>query len=93
MTGSAAHPPAGAVAPGEDAFPDDLSGHFWARSTELPEVGRWRYEVVDYQGNVMAEGVAVSRSQAARFVRAWDAVVCSTDDGDGDPSLPWPDQP
>jgi len=72
----------------DEAFPDDLSGHFWARLVEMPDVGRWRYEVVDYQNNVMAQGVAVSTAQAARFVRAWDAVVCSEFDGSGDPTLP-----
>ena len=60
----------------DDSFPDDLSGHFWARLVEMPEVNRWRYEVVDYQNNVMAQGVAVSTAQAARFVRASDAVAC-----------------
>jgi hypothetical protein len=72
----------------DDSFPDDLSGHFWARVAELPEVDRWRYEVVDYQNNVVAEGVAVSRAQAARFVRAWDAVVSGEFEGNDDPSLP-----
>lgn len=74
-----------------DSFPDDLSGHFWARLTDMPDVDRWRYEVIDYQDNVIAEGVAVSSAQAARFVRAWDAVVCSQFEGSGDPSLPWPE--
>ena len=77
----------------DDSFPDDLSGHFWARLVEMPEVNRWRYEVVDYQNNVMAQGVAVSTAQAARFVRAWDAVACVEFEGSGDPSLPWPGNP
>jgi hypothetical protein len=75
----------------DGAFPDDLTGHFEARLTQMTDVGRWRYEVIDYQGNVMAEGVAVSPAQAARFVGAWDDVVCSTFEGNGDPSLPWPE--
>jgi hypothetical protein len=75
----------------EDAFPDDLSGHFWARVVEMPDVDRWRYEVVDYQNNVVAQGVAVSRAQAARFVQAWDAVAGRDFPGSGDPSLPWPE--
>lgn len=74
----------------DDSFRDDLSGHFWARLTEMPDVERWRYEVIDYQNNVVVEGVAVSSIQAARFVRAWDDVACSEFDGSGDPSLPWP---
>ena len=74
----------------DDSFPDDLSGHFWARLTEMADVQRWRYEVVDYQNNVVTEGIAVSPAQAARFVRAWDAVVSSEFEGSGDPSLPWP---
>ena len=54
----------------------------------MPDVARWRYEVLDYQNNLMAQGVSVSTAQAARFVKAWDAVVCSEFDGSGDPSLP-----
>ena len=73
----------------DDSFPDDLSGHFWARLIQMPEVDRWRYEVVDYQNNVLAQGVAVSPARAARFVRAWDAVASGERDGSGDPSLPW----
>ena len=72
----------------DDVFPDDLSGHFWARLVEMPDVARWRYEVLDYQNNVMAQGVSVSTAQAARFVKAWDAVVGSDFDRSGDPSLP-----
>ena len=75
------------MSPDGDAFPDDLSGHFWARVVEVPELDRWRSEVLDYQNNVMVEGVAVSSAQAARFVRAWDAVVRSDVEGAGDPSL------
>ncbi|HYO20033.1 MAG TPA: hypothetical protein VES02_15360 [Dermatophilaceae bacterium] len=39
----------------DNSFPDDLSGGFWARLIESPDVDRWRYEVVDYQNNVVAE--------------------------------------
>jgi len=73
----------------DDSFPDDLSGHFWTRLVKMPDVDRWRYEVVDYQNNVVAQGVAVSIAQAARFVRAWDAVASSQFEGSGEPSLPW----
>ena len=72
----------------DDSFPEDLSGHFWTRLTKMPDVDRWKYEVVYYQNNVMAEGVAVSPAQAARFVRSWDAVASSDVEGSGDPSLP-----
>lgn len=71
----------------DDSFPDDLTGHFWTRLVEMPDVERWRYAVVDYQNNVLVEGLAVSPAQAARFVRAWDTVVCGAFDGSGDPSL------
>lgn len=78
---------------GDEAFPDDLTGHFWTQLDEVPDINRWRYQVIDYQDNVMAEGLAVSPAQAARFVRAWDTVVCAAFVGDGDPSLPWPEDP
>lgn len=70
-------------------FPDDLSGHFWARQAYRPEIDRWSFEVLDYQDNVLLTGLARSQRQAAALVRAWDRVVVEFGAGE-DPSLGGP---
>ena len=73
-----------------DSFPVDLSGHFWAQLEPMESsAGRVRFTIWDYQGNAMLSGVATSERQAARIVRAWDAVIVSDFDGNGDPSMDW----
>lgn len=32
----------------DDAFPEDLTGHFWTESERLDEVNRWRFTIWDY---------------------------------------------
>lgn len=71
----------------EDTFPDDLSGHFWASLEQVDDINRWRFTVWDYQDNAMLTGLASSERQAARIVRAWDAVIASDFPGNADPSL------
>jgi hypothetical protein len=68
-----------------DDFPDDLSGHFWARVEFRDDLGRYVFSIIDYQDNVLLKGVATSVQQASAIVTAWDAVIVS-DVGD-DPSL------
>jgi hypothetical protein len=76
----------------ENEFPSDLTGHFWTRLELRPELDRWAFEVVDYQGNVLLSGLARSERQASAIVRAWDQVIVESGD-DEDPSLGWPDEP
>ena len=71
-------------------FPSDLSGHFWATLEHRPEIDRWAFEIIDYQGNVLLSGLARSPSQATAIVLAWDQVIVAAGD-DEDPSLGWPD--
>jgi hypothetical protein len=70
----------------------DLSGHFWADCARRADLDRWVWEIFDYQGNVMAAGVATSREQAVAFVWAWDSVLAEADDH-GDPSLDFDQMP
>lgn len=73
-------------------FPDDLSGHFWARRSHRPDIDRWRFEVLDYHNNVLLSGLAHSERQAAALVRAWDQIVVQSG-VDEDPTLEWPEEP
>jgi len=73
-------------------FPEDLSGHFWATLSRVHHLDRWRFAVHDYQNNVLLTGLASTEQQAARIVRAWDAVMVSEFDGNDDPSLPFSQQ-
>lgn len=70
-----------------DNFPEDLTGHFWATLDYDGALDRYRYSVLDYQGNVMVSGVATSAIQASRIVRAWDTVICSDFEGQRRPKL------
>jgi hypothetical protein len=80
--------------PGDaDQFPEDLSGHFWASLSRIGAIERWRFTIWDYQDNEMLTGLATSEAQAARIVRAWDAVIISEFPENGDPSLGWPEEP
>lgn len=72
-----------------DSFPEDLSGHFWAVLSHEGDLERWRFSIHDYQNNVMLTGLASTEQQAARIVRAWDAIVVSDFEGNDDPSLPF----
>ena len=74
--------------PVADEFPEDLTGDFWAALSRVDDLNRWRFTVYDYQTNVMLTGVARTEQQAARIVRAWDAVIVSDFEGNDDPSLP-----
>jgi hypothetical protein len=75
--------------PPADHFPDELSGHFWATLSRVDDLDRWRFVVSDYQNNVLLTGLASTEQQAARIVRAWDAVIVSEFSGNDDPSLPF----
>ncbi|MBQ0980051.1 MULTISPECIES: hypothetical protein [unclassified Micromonospora] len=67
-------------------FPSDLSGHFWATVERRPGLDRWRFEVLDYQNNVLLSGLACSERQAAAIVNAWDQVITTSPDEE-DPSI------
>lgn len=84
-----ARTPYSAHVPVADEFPDDLTGHFWAALSRVEDIDRWRFTVYDYQNNVVLSGVARTERQAARIVRAWDAVVASGLEEGDDPSLPF----
>ena len=71
-------------------FPEDLSGHFWARLKRREDLDRWQFEVLDYQNNVMLAGFARTVGQATAIVTAWDSVVAAGSDEE-DPSLDWSD--
>ncbi len=73
-----------------DVFPSDLSGHFWAMLEHRPELDRWRFEIIDYQNNVLLSGLACSERQAAAIVNAWDQVIATSPDEE-DPSMDWVD--
>lgn len=77
---------------GEEEFPSDLTGHFWATSEYRPELDRWAFKILDYQNNVLLSGFAFSEGQAAAIVNAWDQVIVASDDEE-DPSMDWLDQP
>jgi hypothetical protein len=74
----------------DEDFPSDLSGHFLVTMEHRPELGRWRFEIIDYQGNILLSGLACSERQAAAIVNAWDQVIATSPD-DEDPSLDWVD--
>ena len=70
----------------EDNLGCDLSGHFHAQVRKVP--GGWAHTVWDYQGNVMADGVAATKEAAKESVEVWDwEVVASRID----PSRDWTD--
>ncbi|PGH42207.1 hypothetical protein COO58_21000 [Micromonospora sp. WMMA1996] len=75
----------------DEAFPSDLSGHFWATLERRPELDRWRFEILDYQNNVLLSGLACNERQAAAIVNAWDQVIVSSPDEE-DPSMDRPDE-
>ncbi|OKI64377.1 hypothetical protein A6A27_25680 [Micromonospora sp. CB01531] len=74
----------------DEVFPSDLSGHFCATLERRPELDRWRFEILDYQNNVLLSGLACSERQAAAIVNAWDQVIATSPD-DEDPSMDWVD--
>ncbi|MBQ0990129.1 hypothetical protein KBX08_08490 [Micromonospora sp. H61] len=74
----------------DEVFPSDLSGHFWATVERRPELDRWRFEILDYQNNVLLSGLACSERQAAAIVIAWDQVITTSPDEE-DPSMDWVD--
>ncbi|MEV4388520.1 hypothetical protein AB0J68_22850 [Micromonospora sp. NPDC049580] len=76
----------------DEVFPSDLSGHFWATLERRPELDRWRFEILDYQNNVLLSGLARSERQAAAIVNAWDQVIATSHDEE-DPSMGWVDDP
>ena len=75
----------------EAEFPSDLSGHFWATLEHRPELDRWRFEIIDYQNNVLLSGLACSERQAAAIVNAWNQVIAMSPDEE-DPSMGWADE-
>lgn len=77
---------------GEEEFPSDLTGHFWATSEYRPELDRCAFKIFDYQNNVLLSGLACSERQAAAIVNAWDQVIVASGDEE-DPSMGWSDQP
>ncbi len=76
----------------DEVFPSDLSGHFWATLEHRPDLDRWRFEIIDYQNNVLLSGLACSERQAAAIVNAWDQVIATSPDEE-DPSMDWVDDP
>jgi len=70
----------------DEVFPSDLSGHFWTTLEHRPELDRWRFEIIDYQNNVLLSGLACSERQAAAIVNAWDQVIATSPDEE-DPSM------
>ncbi|MGC1209810.1 MAG: hypothetical protein WA890_00870 [Micromonospora sp.] len=77
---------------GEEEFPSDLTGHFWATLEYRTELDRWAVKILDYQNNVLLSGIAFSEGQAAAIVNAWDRVIVASGDEE-DPSMDWLDQP
>ncbi|WP_435207200.1 hypothetical protein [Micromonospora sp. bgisy143] len=72
----------------DEVFPSDLSGHFWTTLEHPPELDRWRFEIIDYQNNVLLSGLACSEQQAAAIVNAWHQVIATSPDEE-DLSMDW----
>ena len=49
----------------DEEFPEDLTGHFWTKLEFRAECDRWGFTILDYQNNVLLNGLACSKGQAA----------------------------